>query len=88
MPDFSPYCRCPGCGECDAHRLQPKLKARLAKAEATIRDWTVRDNQYTVLAARLAEAEALLREARTYMTEDDHGDAMRYRIDAFLATGK
>lgn len=33
MPDFEDYCRCPGCGVCDAHLEVKKLRQRLLKSQ-------------------------------------------------------
>lgn len=37
-----PYCRCPGCGECSAHRNEKKLREAIAKKDAAlaaVRTW-------------------------------------------------
>lgn len=34
MPNFEPYCRCPGCGECSEHAQMPRIKQQLKEARA------------------------------------------------------
>lgn len=36
MPNFEPHCRCPGCGECDAHEREPKLKQQVKALKARV----------------------------------------------------
>lgn len=37
MPDFAPYCRCPGCGQCSAAQTLPKLQDKCTQLGKTIR---------------------------------------------------
>jgi hypothetical protein len=34
MPNFESYCRCPGCGECSAHKQVPELEAKIRSLTA------------------------------------------------------
>lgn len=84
-----PYCRCAGCGECSAHRKEPKLKSRIEKLEAEIKGWKADQKEnlrnQVVLHQRVIALEAALDVAlealETYFNQYPHMQK-GYTLDA------
>lgn len=80
------YCRCPGCGECDAHRRARASipVAQVAKAQATIDALRaqVAERDQVIAEAREAIASAIVNGGLDASTED----TLLARIDSLKGT--